>query len=253
MRMLRLLTLLVIALAPALAAAQTLKVLTAGAMKPLVQAVAPGFEGRTGVRVEVQNDTAGALMKRIQAGEAFDVAIVTDAGARTLAAPGGPAASARPLAKVGIGVAVKQGSAVPPLATVDDFRRTLLAARRVALIDPASGGSSGIYLAGLFQRLGMADAMAAKSLLVPGGLTAARLVSGEADLAVQQASELVAVDGVFIAGMLPAEIQNFTTYGAAVARNSRLSDAAELFVAALARVAGTGALKEIGIEPPAAP
>lgn len=236
----RLLILLVIVLAPALAAAQTLKVLTAGPMKPLVQAVAPGFEGRTGVRVVVQSDTAGALMQRIQAGEAFDVAIVTDAGARTLAA--GPAASARTLAKVGIGIGMKQGAPVPALATADDVRRALLAARRVALADAE----------GLFGRLGVAEAMASKTLAVPaGGLAAARLVSGEADLAVQPASELIAVDGVIVAGLLPAEIQRFTTYGAALARDSRVGDAAELFVAALARVAATGALKEIGIEPPA--
>lgn len=246
----RTLLLLVTALLPALAGAQTLKVLTAGAMKPLVQAVAPGFEGRTGVKVEIQNDTAGALLRRIQGGEAFDVAILTDAGAKTVASAG-IATKAAPLARVGIGLAVKAGAPKPPLATVDDFKAAVLGARKLAYIDPQAGGSSGIYLKGLFERLGLAEAVAAKAVLVPGGLTAQRLVNGEADVAVQQASELAIVDGAVFVGMLPAEIQNFTTYGWAVAKDSRVADAAEIFVAALTRVAAGGALKEIGIEPPA--
>jgi molybdate transport system substrate-binding protein len=153
---------------------------------------------------------------------------------------------------VGIGVAVRQGAPLPPMADVEDFKRAVLGARKLAYIDPQAGGSSGIYLQGLFQRLGLADAVAAKAVLVPGGLTAMRIVSGEADLAVQQASELAIVDGVVLVGMLPEEIQNFTTYGWALARGSRVGDAAEVFVAALSRVAATGVLKEIGIEPPRA-
>lgn len=242
--------LLLVSLLPALAAAQTLKVLTTGAIKPLVQAVAPGFEGRTGVRVEVQNDTAGALLRRIQGGEAFDVVILTEAGARSAAAAG-LVAKPQPLARVGIGLAVKAGAPKPPLATAEDVRQAVLGARRLAIIDPKAGGSSGIYLEKLFVQWGIADAVAAKAVLVPGGLTATRLLSGEADLALQQASELAIVDGVVLVGMLPPEIQNYTGYASAVDPKSRVADAAELFTAALARVAAGGALKEIGILPPA--
>ena len=239
---------LLLTLLPAQAMAQTLRVFTAGAIKPLVAAVAPGFEGRTGVKVLVQTDTAGALLRRMQAGEGFDVVVLTDAGGRQLVAAGVAARSA-PVARVGIGLAVAAGAPLPPLATVDDFRAALLGARRLAYIDPQSGGSSGIYLHGLFQRLGLADAVAAKALLVPGGLTATRIADGQADMALQQTSELVGVDGVRLVGPLPAALQNRTTYAWALARSSDLADAAEVFVAALQRVAAAGALQEIGIEP----
>lgn len=235
-------------LLPAWAAAQELKVLSAGAIKPLALSVVAEFEARTGTRVALQNDTAGALLRRIQGGERYDLAILTDAGARTLAA-GGLASAAAPLARVGIGVAVRRGAPLPPLATVDDFRQALLAARKVAHIDPEAGGSSGIYLRGLFQRMGIADAVAAKAVLVPGGLTALRLVSGEADLAVQQASELYVVDGVTVVGMLPAEIQNFTTYGSALAPGRGADSPAAQLLDALVRAVAAGRGRDIGILP----
>lgn len=221
-------------------------------MKPLAAAVVAEFEADTGVTLQVQTDTAGALLNHIQAGEAFDVALLTDAGVRRLAADG-RAAQVAPLARVGIGVAGRRGDPVPPMASVEDFVRAVRAARKLACIDPCAGGSSGIYLQGLFQRLGLTEVVAAKAVLVPGGLTALRLVSGEADLAVQQASELPLVDGVSFVGMLPDEIQNFTTYGWAVARSSAAGAPALSSVAAPSRQVAAGALKSIGIEPPRPP
>ena len=125
------------------AAAQPLTVLTAGAFKQVVVALQPAFEARSGSTVRVDNDTAGALVKRIQGGEAFDVVILPPASLAALGAKV-DAASVRPVAQVAIGVAVKAGAPLPPLATVDDFKQAVLSARKVAYIDPASGGSSGI-------------------------------------------------------------------------------------------------------------
>lgn len=247
-RLLILLTLL----APALASAQALKVLSAGAIKPMVLAVAAEFEARTGTKVDVQNDTAGALLKRIQGGERFDLAILTDAGARRAAADG-QAARAEALARVGIGMAVKRGAPLPPLADVEDFKRAILGARKLAYIDPQAGGSSGIYLQGLFQRLGLTDAVAAKAVLVPGGLTAQRILDGQADLAVQQASELAIVDGVVLVGMLPDAIQNFTTYAWALGRDSRAGDSADALAQALSQAAAAGRFKGIGMLPVTGP
>ena len=122
------------------ARADDIKVLTAGAFKPIVVAAVPAFEARTGHRVEVQNDTAGALSRRIAAGERFDVLMLTPALLQPLGASGRVAAdSIVPLAKVSIGVAVKAGAPLPSVATVEAFRQALLDARRVAYIDPASG------------------------------------------------------------------------------------------------------------------
>ncbi len=214
--------------------ADTLKVLTAGAFKQVVVAFVPAFEARTGHKVEVQNDTAGALARRVADGEAFDVLVLTPAALQPLATQGRVARdSVTPLARVAIGVAVKAGATHPRIDTVDQFKDALLAARKVAYIDPASGGSSGIYLDGLFQRMGIADAMHAKAVLVPGGLVAERLVTGEADLAVHQISEILPVKGAELVGALPEAVQNYTTYAGAVAGDSAHGAAAREFLAAL--------------------
>ncbi|CAN5606294.1 substrate-binding domain-containing protein [soil metagenome] len=226
------------------AQADTIKVLTAGAFKQVVVAFVPAFEARTGHKVDVQNDTAGALAKRVAAGEAFDVLVLTPAALQPLATQGRVAPdSVTPLARVAIGVAVKAGAPRPAIDTVDQFKAALLAARKVAYIDPASGGSSGIYLDGLFQRMGIADTVRAKAVLVPGGLVAERLVTGEADLAVHQISEILPVKGADLVGALPEAVQNYTTYAGAVAGDSAHAAAAREFLASLT---GPGAAETLG-------
>ena len=222
------------AFAAGLARADTVKVLTTGAFKQVVLAMVPAYEARTGHRVEVVNDTAGAIVKRIAAGETFDVLVLTPSGLAPLAKSGRVVPdSVVPLAKVAIGVAVKEGAPKPPLATVEDFKQAVLAARKVAYIDPAAGGSSGIYLDGLFKRLGIADAVAPKAVLVPGGIVADRLVTGEADLAIHQVSEILPVAGVDLVGPLPDAIQNLTTYAGAVSAATPRAELARRFLDAL--------------------
>lgn len=127
------------------ASAAEIKVLTAGAFKQVVLALVPDFEKQTGHKVTVDNDTAGALKKRIEGGEVFDVAVITPGVVDDLIAKGQLAAGSRVnLASVGVGVVVKEGAPKPDVSTVDAFKRALLAAKSVAYIDPASGGSSGI-------------------------------------------------------------------------------------------------------------
>ena len=249
-RLTRFLALPVLALSAVAAHAETIEVLTAGAFKQVVVAVAPAFEAHTGHKLDIRNDTAGALLRRVGAGERFDVLILTPAALQTAAAAARLAPdSATPLATVGIGVAVKAGTPRPRIDSVDDFKRALLAARRVAYIDPAAGGSSGIYLDGLFQRLGIAEAIRAKAVLVPGGLVAERLVTGEADLAVHQISEILPVEGVELVGPLPTEIQNETTYAGAVANDTAHAQAARSLLAALAGPEAASTLAAKGMKP----
>ena len=244
------LLLLLAALHCASASAQSLRVLTTGAFKQVVVNFVPAFEAANGVKVEVQNDTAGALLKRIAAGETFDVVFLTPAGLAELARAGKvDAASVKPVAKVAIGVAVKAGQPSPPLATVEDFKQAVLRAGKVAYIDPASGGSSGIYLDGLFKRLGLADAVKAKAVLVPGGFAAERLVTGQADLAIHQVSEILPVSGVVLVGLLPEEIQNYTTYGYGIAADTRLHDLARKFVGALSTREAAEVIRTKGMQP----
>ncbi len=238
--------------AAAAAHADPVKVLTTGAFKPVVSALAPAFEARTGHRLEIVNDTAGAITRRLAAGESFDVLVLTPAGLQPLAAEGKvDPASITVLARVAIGVAVKEGERAPSIATVEEFRQALVAARRVAYIDPAAGGSSGIYLDGLFQRMGLAEIVRPKAVLVPGGLVAQRLVSGEADLAIHQISEILAVPGARLVGPLPDAIQNYTTYAGAVSPRSASAAAARAFLAALADPQAGETVRAKGMLPPA--
>jgi molybdate transport system substrate-binding protein len=232
-----------------LAHAADLKVLTAGAFKQVLVAAQPDFERRTGHKLSIDNDTAGALQRRIGGGEAFDLVVSSPASLQPLRQAGKLADETPPaLARVGIGVAVKPGTPVPPLATVDDFRRLLLQAKSIAMIDPAAGGSSGIYLAQLFEKWGIADQVKAKAVLVQGGLVAERVMNGQAEVAVHQISEILAVPGVVLVGPLPAEIQNYTVYAGAVSAQAREGAAARQLLEALRSPATAELLKAKGME-----
>lgn len=233
------------------AAAAEVKVLTAGAFKPVVMALAPVFEQRTGHKLVIDNDTAGALVRRIGGGEAFDLVMLTPGGLEQLAKSGHVAAGpVQRVARVAIGVAVKQGAPAPDITSVAAFKKALLAARAVATIDPAAGGSSGIYLWKWFEQEGLAAQLKPKAVLVPGGLVATRLVSGEADLAIHQISEILAVPGTTLVGPLPAEIQNYTVYAGALSAKARDAAAAQTFLALLASPEALAVLKDKGMEAP---
>ncbi len=130
-----------------------------------------------------------------------------------------------------IGVAVKQGAPAPDIGSVAAFRETLLAARAVAAIGPAAGGSSGIYPWQLFEQMGIAAQLRPKAVLVPGGLVAQRLLSGEADPALRQISEILAVPGTTLVGPMPAAIQNHTAHAGALAANTAQSEGAAALLA----------------------
>jgi molybdate transport system substrate-binding protein len=227
------------------AMAADLKVLTAGAFKPVVVAVAADFERQTGLHLVIDNDTGGALARRIAGGEHFDVAVLPEGAFKALAkqAPG-PALA---LARVGIGVAVKRGAAAPDISSVDAFRRALIDARAVAYIDPTAGGSSGVYLAQLFDKMGVASQISRKAVLVAGGLVAERVVSGEADLGIHQISEILAVPGALLVGPIPAEIQNYTVYAAAASATAPARPAQALLLM-LRGEAARKAMAERGME-----
>ena len=227
-----------------------LKLLVSGAFRVAALALVPAFEKRSGLRVEVTSDTAGALVRRIEGGQPFDVVVVNRDGLQRLVKGGAVAPdSTRDLASVGVGIGIRAGAARPPLGTVEEFKDLLRSARRIAYIDPAAGGTAGIYLEGLFGRLGIADEVHAKALLVPGGSAAERIVSGEADVALQQASEILPVKGVVLAGMLPAEIQSLTTYSAGVARSTAAVDAARALLAALSNGQAAAVIRAKGMQP----
>lgn len=249
--MIRLLLLPLLLLAAFPAAAETLKVLTGGAFKPVLMDMLPDFEKQTGNKVNVVNDTAGALTRRLMTGEAFDIVILPLGNLDQLSAAGKVVDdSMTPFGKVGIGVAVPLSAPQPNIASTEGLRRTLLDARTVAYVNPASGGTSGIYVARLFQQLGIASQMASKSILVNGGLAAEPVARGQAEIALQQASELRLVGSVKFAGLLPAQVQNWTIYAGALSPAARNKDAALALMSALSDPGLEPMLKRRGLEAP---
>ena len=235
--------------APRGAAAAEIKVLTAGAFKQVLVALVPDFEKQTGHKVIVENETVGALTKRIEGGEAFDVAVLTPGAVNDLTGKGKFVAGSRAnLARVGVGVMVKAGAPAPDISTVEAFKRALLGAKSVAYIDPASGGSSGIYISGLLDKLGIADQVKPKAKLKQGGYVADLIVKGEAELGIHQISEIVPVKEVTLVGPLPAEIQNYTVYAAGLGASAKDSEAAKALIKALTGPAAADVLKSKGME-----
>ncbi len=228
--------------------AQTLRVLTTGAFKQVASEFVSAFEAGHGVKIEMDNGTAGQLLKRINAGEPFDVLFLTPAGLAELARAGKvEPGSVKNVAKVAIGVAVKTGQPQPTISTVEEFKNAILQARKIAYIDPASGGSSGIYLDALFKRLGLSEHVKTKAVLVPGGYAAERVANGEADLAIHQVSEILPVKGVTLVGLLPADIQNYTTYGFGISSESKNHALAKKFVDSIAGVGVAEVIRSKGM------
>jgi molybdate transport system substrate-binding protein len=242
--------LLMAAGAPRGAAAAEIKVLTAGAFKQVLLMLVPDFEKQTGHKVIVENDTVGALAKRIEGGEVFDLAVLTPAAVNDLSSKGKFVAGSRTnLGRVGVGVVVREGAPKPDISSVDAFKKALLAAKSVAYIDPAAGGSSGIYVAGLLDRLGVAAEVKPKAKLIPGGAVAEHIARGEAELGIHQISEILPVKGVTLVGPLPADIQNYTIYAAGLGTHGKESEAAKALLKTLSGPAAADVLKSKGMEP----
>ena len=231
------------------ATAAEIKVLTTGAFKQVVVALVPEFEKATGHKVVVDNGTVGQLQKRVDDGETFDVLVLSPKGIEDYIKAGkiAPGSNAR-LAKVGVGVMVKEGAPKPDVSTVDAFKKALLSAKSVGYIDPASGGSSGIYVADLLVKLGIADQIKPKAKLQKGGHVSDLVKAGEAEIGIHQMSEIVGQPGVTLIGPLPADIQNYTVYAVGLGTGAKEAEAAKAFIKVLTGPSAAGVLKSKGME-----
>jgi molybdate transport system substrate-binding protein len=213
-------------------------------MRTVLEELAPGFELAHGCTVARVYDSSVAAMKRIAAGETGDAAVFTAAAIDDLIAQG------RMLARTDlthsfVGVAVRRGAPRPDISTPDKFKSALLAAKSVA---HSKTGASGLYFVSLTERLGIADAIKAKAVVIDGivGTLAAR---GEAEIAVQQVSELMQAEGVDIVGRLPDELQSVTVFSAGVFTASTQGRLANAFVTDLASPAHAALIRRSGMEP----
>lgn len=176
-------------------------------------------------------DPTAALMRRIEGGETADgICAIDDAIDRLVAQGRLDPASVRPLVQAEVGIAVRRDMETPPPETGDDLRALLLG---VPSIVYSRAGASGIYFETLIDRLGIGAEVRAKSLVIPAGLTGEKVRDGSAALAVQQMSELRAVDGIRIVGALPPGWQQNTDFSAAVFADAADRAGAEAFIAAL--------------------
>lgn len=230
-----------------------LKVLSTTAMKTVFAEASPLFERQTGNRLSVTLGPSLRLEQRLAEGEAADVAIVSAAGARDLVDRGRlVAASVIAVARSSIGIAVAKGAPAPDISSVETFKRALLAAKSIALSQPVGGGQSGVHMAKVFERLGIAEAMQAKAKYGAGGaggLAGLFVRRGEAEIAIQQMAELMAVADIDIVGPLPAELQCTTTFAAAIPTSASRPEAGRALIDFLVAPAIKNIIKVNGLEP----
>jgi molybdate transport system substrate-binding protein len=223
----------------------TLKVFSTLALQGALPALIADYERANGIRVTCEFAPTNGLLARINAGEAADVALLTRGALDDLETAGMvAAASIVDIALSDVGIAVKAGAAKPDIATMESLKATLLAARSIAY---SRIGASGVFFAGLIERLGIADTVNAKAVIIPTGFTAALVVSGEVELAVQQISELMMVPGIEVVGPLPPEAESVTMFsGGILARSAQHARAAE-FLAHLRSRRAREALNATGL------
>jgi molybdate transport system substrate-binding protein len=202
------------------------------ATQPVVEILMPRFAAAQGCRFSVVWNTAPAMVKRLQDGEQGDVLLLNAAGIEAMKAAGRLAeATIRPIASAVTAVAVKAGAPRPDLSSPGSFRQALLYARAISYSHPDAGGASGIYVAKLLRQWGIeAEVNARTKFPPPAGLCARFLVSGEADLAIQQRSELLQVEGIDIVGPLPGELNFVTRFVAGVDTRSTQAPLAAAFI-----------------------
>jgi len=230
-----------------------IKVVSTTAMKTVFEELAPAFERATGHRASVELGPSLRLEKELGDGKAADVAIVSRAGIKDLETSGRFAAgSAVHIADSTIGVAVAKGAPKPDISTPDNFKRAMLAAKSIACSKPVGGGQSGAHLAKVFAELGITTAMQAKSHYGAGGaggLAGLVVLRGEAEIAIQQMAELMAVSGIDMVGPLPRELQSVTPFVAGISTNASHPEAAKALIQFLTTPEAKRVIKAKGLEP----
>jgi molybdate transport system substrate-binding protein len=217
-------------------AAADLRVFTSGAPADVQRGLARKFTDATGHRLVFTSGTLGSIQERLLGSEGADVVVLPVPAVQSLDKAGKLRAGSQvSLARVGIGVAVRQGSPPPDVSTVDAVRKTLLAARSIVHPDPQGGGFTGAHIARVIERMGIADAVKPKVTLkfaISGGMTA--VANGDAEIGLFNISEILPTPGAALAGALPAELQNYIAFAGALHVDSPVPEAAAAYLRFLA-------------------
>jgi molybdate transport system substrate-binding protein len=224
-----------------------IRVLSTLALKGAMGALAGRYQAEHGIRIDADFAPTLPLLDRLKGGEGADVVILTREALDGLAKDGAVVPeSCVDLARSYVGIAVKAGAPHPDISTSDALRATLLGARAVAY---SRLGASGIFFAQLIERMGIASEVNARACIIPQGFTAERLLTGEADLAVQQISELKLVIGVEILGPIPREMQTAAVFSAGRLAASAKAAQADALLRFLTSAEAAPALRQSGLEP----
>jgi molybdate transport system substrate-binding protein len=228
-----------------------LKIFSTIAVQSALEALAPQFEAASGFRLRITWNTAPVLVKRLQGGETADMLLLNRAGIDTMIRDGRVLPGSEvTLASSATALAIKAGAARPDISTPEALKQTLLSARAISYTDPAAGGASGIYFAKLLERLGIADEINAKTKFPPpAGLSGDFLLTGEADLAIQQKPELLQVPGIEILGMLPGDLHMVTVFVAGIEASSPQAAAAKALIDFLRSRPTAEILRAKGLDP----
>jgi molybdate transport system substrate-binding protein len=237
-------------LGQAAANAAEVKVLAAVALASALDDLTPVFERTSGNKISTTYGLASDLKKRVLEGEAADVVILTGAAMDDLQKQGKLVSGS--VVNVGgteVSIAVLAGAPMPDISSIDAFKNALLSAKSIVYADPAKGGASGVYFARVLDRLGLAEQLRAKTILVPGAQAAEVVAKGEAELGIAQASEIVPVTGARLVGPLPGEFASTTIYAAGTASGAKSPDGAKALIQFLTGQAAAPILKAKGFVP----
>jgi molybdate transport system substrate-binding protein len=228
--------------------AAEIRVLASNGVKATLEELAPAFERETGHKLVITFGLAVALKRQIEAGEAFDLAILPVAGIDDLAKQGKVDAGSRaPIARSAVGIGIRKGAPRPDIGTPDAFKRMLLSAKSITW---AKEGQSGIYFAGLVERMGIAEQIKPKIVPANTGAEAGKLLlEGKTQYVALLVNELMAVPGVEVLGPLPAELQQYTVFHAGVGVGSKDSSAAKALIKFLTTPAAGAVFRAKGQEP----
>jgi molybdate transport system substrate-binding protein len=226
--------------------ASELKLIAGGSLAPLFKEIVPQFEKASGHTLSIHFDSTPNIISRINAGTAFDAVVVPLDVFKDAAAKSHLAEPTVNIARVGYGVIVRAGATKPDLSTTDAFKKALLAAASVSSVPSSAAGA---YIAKVYERLGIADQMKAKTRAEPLPTAIAPAVArGEAELGIFLTNVFNA-PGIELAGPFPADLQQELVFPAAVATDAREPDAAKALIDFLKSPAAIAAIKAAGMTP----
>jgi molybdate transport system substrate-binding protein len=226
-------------------------VLASNGVKAVIDELRPQAEKAIGRPLAIDFDTSSSVKKRIEGGEAFDVAILTSDVIADLAKAGKIAAGTNTeIARCGIGIGVRSGAAKPDIRTPESLKKTMLAAKSVTF---AEDGASRTYILQMFDKLQITDVMKAKTKMVQGSVRSnANVADGSAEMVLTLVSEILPAPGVELVGPLPAAVQHYVNFATGIGANSKNMEAGKALTKFFASPEVAPTLKKMGMEKPKA-